>query len=91
MSRAGTSSSNTGTQAATPADSPSSPVNSWQSRADVLVAGWGTLAPKALKAATETIPIVFSTVGDPVGAGLVAEPLATREATRPASAASPPS
>jgi putative ABC transport system substrate-binding protein len=38
---------------------------------DVLVAGWGTLAPKALRAATETIPIVFSTVGDPIGAGLV--------------------
>jgi putative ABC transport system substrate-binding protein len=40
-------------------------------RPDVLVAGWGTLAPKALKAATTTIPIVFTTVGDPVGAGLV--------------------
>ena len=38
---------------------------------DLLVAGWGTLAPRALKAATATIPIVFSTVGDPVGAGLV--------------------
>ena len=40
-------------------------------RPDVLVAGWGTLAPKALKAATSTIPIVFATVGDPIGAGLV--------------------
>ncbi|WP_212444671.1 ABC transporter substrate-binding protein [Bradyrhizobium manausense] len=38
---------------------------------DVLVAGWGTLAPKALKAATDRIPIVFATVGDPIGAGLV--------------------
>lgn len=38
---------------------------------DVLVAGWGTLAPKALKSATTTIPIVFATVGDPIGAGLV--------------------
>jgi len=38
---------------------------------DVLVAGWGTLAPKALKAATTTIPIVFTTVGDPIGADLV--------------------
>lgn len=38
---------------------------------DVLVAGWGTLVPKALKAATATLPIVFSTVGDPVGSGLV--------------------
>ena len=42
-----------------------------QLKPDVLVAGWGTLAPKALRAATETIPIVFSTVGDPIGAGLV--------------------
>jgi putative ABC transport system substrate-binding protein len=41
------------------------------SKPDLLVAGWGTLAPKALKAATTTIPIVFSTVGDPVGVGLV--------------------
>jgi len=40
-------------------------------RPDVLVAGWGTLAPKALKAATTDIPIVFTVVGDPVGAGLV--------------------
>jgi putative ABC transport system substrate-binding protein len=42
-----------------------------QAGPDVLVAGWGTLAPKALKAATATLPIVFSTVGDPVGSGLV--------------------
>lgn len=40
-------------------------------RPDVMVAGFGTLAPKALMAATHDIPIVFSTVGDPVGAGLV--------------------
>jgi putative tryptophan/tyrosine transport system substrate-binding protein len=40
-------------------------------RPDVLVAGWGTLAPKALKAATADIPIVVTLVGDPVGAGLV--------------------
>ena len=38
---------------------------------DVIVTGWGTLAPKAAKEATSTIPIVFSTVGDAVGAGLV--------------------
>ncbi len=38
---------------------------------DIMLAGWGTLAPQALKAATSSIPIVFSTVGDPVGAGLV--------------------
>jgi putative ABC transport system substrate-binding protein len=42
-----------------------------QTRPDVLVAGWGTLAPKALKAATAIIPIVFVAVGDPLGAGLV--------------------
>jgi putative ABC transport system substrate-binding protein len=42
-----------------------------RAKPDVLVAGWGTLAPKALKAATATIPIVFVTVGDPLGAGLV--------------------
>ena len=42
-----------------------------QAKPDVLVAGWGTLAPKALKTATATIPIVFAAVGDPIGAGLV--------------------
>jgi ABC-type uncharacterized transport system substrate-binding protein len=41
-------------------------------RPDVLVAGAGTLAPLALKAATTTIPIVFTSVGDPIGAGVVA-------------------
>jgi len=30
-----------------------------RSKPDVLVAGWGTLAPKALGKATATIPIVF--------------------------------
>jgi putative ABC transport system substrate-binding protein len=39
---------------------------------DVLIAGFGTLAPKAAMAATRSIPIVFTSVGDPVGAGLVA-------------------
>lgn len=39
---------------------------------DVLVAGFGTLAAKVAKAASSRIPIVFTGVGDPVGAGLVA-------------------
>src|SRR5258708_9405726 len=39
---------------------------------DVLIAGYGTLAPKAIIAATSSIPIVFTSVGDPVGAGLIA-------------------
>ena len=38
---------------------------------DVLVTGFGTLAAKAAKGATNSIPVVFTMVGDPIGAGLV--------------------
>ena len=41
-----------------------------RSNVDVIVTG-GTPTAKALKAATQTIPIVMAIVGDPVGAGLV--------------------
>jgi putative ABC transport system substrate-binding protein len=40
-------------------------------RPNVLISGFGTLPAKAAKAATSTIPIVFASVGDPVGAGLI--------------------
>ena len=42
-----------------------------QARPDVLVTGFGTLAAKAAMGATTTIPVVFTMVGDPIGAGLV--------------------
>lgn len=41
-----------------------------RSNVDVIVTA-GTSTAKALKAATQTIPIVMAIVGDPVGAGLV--------------------
>jgi putative ABC transport system substrate-binding protein len=39
---------------------------------DVLVAAGGTLAAQAAMRATSTLPIVFTTVGDPVAEGIVA-------------------
>jgi putative ABC transport system substrate-binding protein len=38
---------------------------------DVIVTGFGTLTAKAAQAATSTIPVVFTTVGDPIGARVV--------------------
>lgn len=43
-----------------------------QANPDVLIAGFGTLTAQALKVATTTIPVVFTSVGDPLGAGVVA-------------------
>ncbi len=43
-----------------------------QGNPDVLVSGFGTLAAKAAAVASKTVPVVFTNVGDPVGAGLVA-------------------
>ncbi len=43
-----------------------------QANPDVLITGFGTLPAKAAAAATKTVPIVFTSVGDPVGVGLVA-------------------
>ena len=42
-----------------------------QTNPDVIVTGFGTLTAKAAQAATVTIPVVFTTVGDPIGAGIV--------------------
>ena len=38
---------------------------------DVIITGFGTATAKAAQAATKTIPIVFSNVGDPIGSGIV--------------------
>src|SRR5215813_2063594 len=42
-----------------------------RSNPDVIVAGIGTLTAQALQAATTSIPVVFASVGDPIGAGVV--------------------
>jgi putative tryptophan/tyrosine transport system substrate-binding protein len=42
-----------------------------QAEPDVLVAGFGTLTAKAAAAASKSVPVVFTSVGDPVGSGLV--------------------
>jgi putative ABC transport system substrate-binding protein len=38
---------------------------------DVIITGFGTATAKAAQAATKTIPVVFSNVGDPIGSGIV--------------------
>jgi len=38
---------------------------------DVIVTGFGTETAKAAQAATATIPIIFTSVGDPIAAGIV--------------------
>jgi putative tryptophan/tyrosine transport system substrate-binding protein len=38
---------------------------------DVVIAGFGTLTAKAAQSATATVPVVFTSVGDPIGAGIV--------------------
>ena len=38
---------------------------------DVMVAGFGTATAKAAQGATATIPVVFTSVGDPIGTGIV--------------------
>jgi putative ABC transport system substrate-binding protein len=38
---------------------------------DVIVAGFGTLPAKAAQSASATVPVVFTSVGDPIGAGIV--------------------
>jgi putative ABC transport system substrate-binding protein len=38
---------------------------------DVIITGFGTAPAKAAQAATQTTPVVFSNVGDPIGSGIV--------------------
>jgi putative ABC transport system substrate-binding protein len=40
-----------------------------QTNPDVIITGFGTATAKAAQAATKTIPVVFSNVGDPIGSG----------------------
>jgi putative ABC transport system substrate-binding protein len=42
-----------------------------QTNPDVVITGFGTATAKAAQAATKTIPVVFSNVGDPIGSGIV--------------------
>jgi putative tryptophan/tyrosine transport system substrate-binding protein len=42
-----------------------------RSNPDVVVAGFGTATAKAAQASTAAIPIVFISVGDPIGSGIV--------------------
>jgi ABC transporter substrate binding protein len=49
---------------------------------DVIVAGFGTATAKAAQAATATVPVVFTTVGDPIGSGIV-KSLSLSAQTRP--------
>jgi putative ABC transport system substrate-binding protein len=38
---------------------------------DVIITGFGTATAKAAQAATRTIPVIFTNVGDPIGSGIV--------------------
>jgi putative tryptophan/tyrosine transport system substrate-binding protein len=46
-------------------------VESVATNPDVIVAGFGTETAKAAQAASTTVPIVFTSAGDPIGAGIV--------------------
>ena len=42
-----------------------------KSNPNVIVTGFGTATAKAAQAATASIPVVFTSVGDPIGSGIV--------------------